>query len=150
MTRQYKNNEAIQFIRRRKSEIFDEGVPSGNVIASNIAFGAAVLGAGHIELKNEGNWWFLASEFNWLQPNQHYKEIDSLFTRLVPFPEQSPSSYRSEIYITAFCDTAYVFEKKSSELRYSVNIEEIDTSKLPHHGIIPSWCTTVLAFHIEE
>ena len=74
----------IKFIRRRKNEIFDGGLPNGQVIASNIAFGAAVLGASHIELKNQNNWWFVASQFNWLKSNEHNHDINSLFNRLIP------------------------------------------------------------------
>ena len=50
-------DDSIQFIRRRSTEIFDGGRTSGSVIASNIAFGAAVFGAGHVELNDDTNWW---------------------------------------------------------------------------------------------
>ena len=144
------NYAPIEFIRRRKKEIFDGGVPNGQVIASNIAFGAAVLGATHIELKNQDNWWFVASQFNWLKSNEHNSDINSLFSSLIPFPEQSPSSYRSEIYITAFSESAYVVTEHYSLPVFQRNILDTDLIKLPHIGVVPSWCPTVLAFRINN
>ena len=38
-------NEAIKFVRRRSRELFAGEASKGRVIASNIAFAAAVLGA---------------------------------------------------------------------------------------------------------
>ena len=145
-----KKHAPIEFIRRRKNEIFDGGIPNGQVIASNIAFGAAVLGASHIELKNQNNWWFVASQFNWLKSNEPDHNINSLFNRLIPFPEQSPSSYRSEIYVTAFSESAYVVTEHHSHPVFRKNILDTDLVDLPHIGVVPSWCSTVLAFLINS
>ena len=51
------NNEAIQFVRRRSPELFAGGASPGRVIASNIAFAAAVLGAEHVDINEDTDWW---------------------------------------------------------------------------------------------
>ena len=83
--------DALEFLRRRIAGMFPGRRIDGKLIAENIAFGAAVLGAGHVELVDRGGWWFVASEFNWLVGSKaHTSEIE-LFEAMLPFPEQSPT-----------------------------------------------------------
>lgn len=114
------------------------------LIAENIAFGAAVLGAGHVELVDRGGWWFVASEFNWLAVSRaHDKEVE-LFETILPFPEQSPTGHRAEIYVTAFADTAYF---RIGDAVTWVRGEAAD-GDLPDRAVVPSWCSNVLAFRL--
>ena len=88
----------------------------GKVIAENIAFGAAALGAGHVELVDRDGWWFVASEFNWLRESKaHDKEIE-LFETMLPFPEQSPTGHRAEIYVTEMTSGAESLESYFLEI----------------------------------
>ena len=75
----------LEFMRRRGRSLFPGGEITPNTLASNIAFGTAVLGANHIELTNDGAWWFVASDFDWLSsPDERYADARSLFQTVVP------------------------------------------------------------------
>ena len=116
----------------------------GKLIAENIAFGAAALGAGHVELVDSGGWWFVASDFNWLRASRaHHREIE-LFEAMLPFPEQSPTGHRPEIYVTAFAETAYF---RIGDMVTWLQGQVIDDD-LPDRWVVPPWCTTVLAFRL--
>ena len=137
--------DSMEFVRRRATRMFADGEITPNALAANIAFGAAVLGAGHVELTNEGDWWFVASEFDWLRaPSAHYADRSELFVRFVAFPEQSPGSHRSEIYVSAFARRVYVVQ--DGDVWW---VKGPRTSELPHEGSVPSWCVNVLAFNFD-
>ena len=145
---------------------------AAKTIAENIAFGAAVLGSGHIELVDHEGWWFVASEFNWLAASKaHEREIE-LFERILPFPEQSPTGHRAEIYVTAFATTAYFrIGNAVTWLRGEPTTDQPTTPSNPKHdtsptptsaprpgadpplpdaNITPPWCNTVVAFRCLE
>lgn len=133
----------LDFVRRRAAGVFPDGLVTANALASNIAFGAAVVGAGHVELSHDGDWWFVASDFDWLRaPSEHYSDRSELFGQLVPFPEQGPGSHRSEVYVTAFAKRAYVVQ--DDEVWWIVGEPSAD---LPHRDAVPPWCVNVLAFN---
>ena len=135
---------AVDFLRRRIAGMFPGRRIDAKLIAENIAFGAAVLGAGHVELVDRGGWWFVASEFNWLAVSRaHDKEVE-LFETILPFPEQSPTGHRAEIYVTAFADTAYF---RIGDAVTWVRGEAAD-GDLPDRAVVPSWCSNVLAFRL--
>ena len=116
----------------------------GKLIAENIAFGAAVLGAGHVELVDRDGWWFVASEYNWLRGSKAHDEEIELFEAMLPFPEQSPTGHRAEIYVTAFADAAYFrIGEAVTWLR-----GEATGGDLPDRAVVPSWCSNVLAFRL--
>ena len=136
--------DAREFLRRRIAGMFPGRRIDGKLIAENIAFGAAVLGAGHVELVDRDGWWFVASEFNWLAGSKaHTREIE-LFETMLPFPEQSPAGHRAEIYVTAFAEAAYFrIGDAVTWLR-----GETAAGGLPDVGVVPPWCTNVLAFRL--
>ncbi|MXY58589.1 MAG: hypothetical protein F4029_01785 [Gammaproteobacteria bacterium] len=137
---------AVDFLRRRIAGMFPGRHIDAKLIAENIAFGAAVLGAGHVELVDRGGWWFVASEFNWLAAsNAHDKEVE-LFETILPFPEQSPTGHRAEIYVTAFAEAAYFRIGDAVTWLRGEATEEV----LPDRGVVPAWCTKVLAFRCRE
>ena len=137
------SEDAIAFLRRRLRTMLPEARFGAKMIAENIAFGAAVLGSGHIELIDRNGWWFVASEFNWLAASANAREIE-LFERILPFPEQSPTGHRAEIYVTAFAAQAYFrIGQAVTWLR-----GEAIAGALPDDGITPPWCNNVLAFRL--
>ena len=138
------NEEALPFLRRRIVDMLPARRVTAKLIAENIAFGAAVLGAGHIELVDDGPWWFIASEFNWLGASKAAESEVELFERLVPFPEQSPTGHRAEIYVTAFADHAYF---RIGDVVTWIRGEPI-AGGLPDEGVTPPWCSNVLAFRL--
>ncbi|MCY3810382.1 MAG: hypothetical protein OXH15_01120 [Gammaproteobacteria bacterium] len=138
------NEEALPFLRRRIVDMLPARRVTAKLIAENIAFGAAVLGAGHIELVDDGPWWFIASEFNWLGASKAAESEVELFERLVPFPEQSPTGHRAEIYVTAFADHAYF---RIGDVVTWIRGEPI-ADGLPDAGVTPPWCSNVLAFRM--
>lgn len=121
--------------------MFPDGVVSGSVLMSNIAFGAAALGAGHVEICNSGDWWFAASETNWLECDlSENASVEELFKTRVRFPKLGPSSYRPELYVGAFAEAIYL----DLDGRYiSIKGEIPDTR--PHEGVVPPWCIYVLS-----
>ena len=144
--------ETLAFLRRRLAEIYD-GEPTASVIASNIAFGAAVAGAGHIEMVEHDGWWILASEHNWLRGESsrddetksptsrpRHAATAELFERIVPFPQQGPTSHRAEIQVTAFAEQAYY------SIDGAVTWVIGEATGAVHEGVAPPWCSTVLAF----
>lgn len=138
-------NDPLIFIREQARDMFPSGNPSGSVLMSNIAFGAAALGAGHVEICNRGDWWFAASETNWLSKNlPDGVEIEDLFRSRVRFPSLGPNSYRPELYVGAFAEPVYVdLNGRFIELRGQV------PSPRPHVGVVPPWCVYVLGCRVE-
>ena len=140
------NNEAIQFVRRRSPELFAGGSSPGRVIASNVAFAAAVLGAEHVYINEYTDWWIVASECDWMCPRPPlFNNCMELFDRIVPFPEQGPTSHRPEIYVSAYSNRAYI----QREGYVTTLIGPTVTAPEPHHTRIPSWCANVLAFRTD-
>ena len=140
------SEDGLLFLRRRLQAMLGETRVNAKMIAENIAFGAAVLGAGHVELVDHDGWWFVASEFNWLAPTSkrsaHASELE-LFERIVRFPEQSATGHRAEIYVAAFARNAYY------RIGQTVTwIRGDPRSPLPDAGVTPSWCDTVLGFSL--
>lgn len=138
------NEEALPFLRRRIVDMLPARRVTAKLIAENIAFGAAVLGSGHIELVDDGPWWFIASEFNWLGASKAAESEVELFERLLPFPEQSATGHRAEIYVTAFADHAYF---RIGDAVTWIRGEPI-AGGLPDEGVTPPWCSNVLAFRL--
>ena len=140
------NNEAIQFVRRRSPELFAGGSSPGRVIASNVAFAAAVLGAEHVDINEDTDWWIVASECDWMCPRPPllYNCME-LFDRIVPFPAQGPTSHRPEIYVSAYSNRAYIQREGSVTTLIGPPV----TAAEPHHTRIPSWCANVLAFRTD-
>ena len=140
------SEDALPFLRRRLQSMLGEAPVNAKMIAENIAFGAAVLGSGHVELVDRGGWWFVASEFNWLAPaserSAHANERE-LFERIVRFPEQSATAHRAEIYVAAFASSAYYrIAQTATWIRGEAR------SPLPDAGVTPPWCDTVLGFSL--
>ncbi|MYA18544.1 MAG: hypothetical protein F4Z28_18155 [Gammaproteobacteria bacterium] len=136
--------DALEFLRRRVAGMFPGRRIDGKLIAENIAFGAAVLGAGHVELVDRDGWWFVASDFNWLGASRAHESEVELFEAMLPFPEQSPTGHRPEIYVTAFAETAYL---RIGDVVSWLQGDAAD-GDLPDRGVVPPWCTTVLAFRL--
>ena len=135
----------LEFLANRRDELFPDGVVSGSVLVSNVAFGAAALGVGHVEIKDHLDWWFVASESNWLMqglPAEH--SVLRLFEEVIPFPELSPTSYRPEIDVTVFAQQAYL--DLDGEVTYLFG--ECPLANLPHRGVVPGWCRYVLGFKL--
>lgn len=136
----------VEFLRRRVAAMFPGRRIDGKLIAENIAFGAAVLGAGHVELVDRDGWWFVASEFNWLGRSKSHHDTIELFETILPFPEQSPTGHRPEIYITAFAESAYF---RIGEAVTWLRGERVPR-ELPDSGVVPSWCDNVLGFRMPD
>ena len=138
------SDDAIAFLRRRLLAMLPEARFTAKMIAENIAFGAAVLGSGHIELVDRDDWWFVASEFNWLAASAANEREVELFEHILPFPEQAPVGHRAEIYVTAFAAHAYF------RIGHAVTwlCGETLPGALPDEGVTPPWCHTVLAFRL--
>ena len=156
------SEDAIRFLRRRLAAMLGTNRVDAKTIAENIAFGAAALGAGHIELVDDDGWWFVASEFNWLAASKaHEREIE-LFEKILPFPEQSPTGHRAEIYVTAFAVSAYFrIGTAVTWLRGEPPLAPLahdgppahslrQERSLPDRGVTPPWCDTVLAFTLRS
>ncbi len=138
------SDDALRFLRRRIADMLGTATVTGKLIAENIAFGAAVLGAGHIELVDRDGWWFVASEFNWLNASKAHAETIELFEGMLPFPEQSPTGHRAEIYVAAFAEQAYFrIGEAVTWLR-----GEPTGEPLPDAGVTPPWCDHVVAFRL--
>ena len=144
------SEEAIAFLRRRLPAMLPAAQLSGKTIAENIAFGAAVLGAGHVELVARDRWWFVASNFNWLAASSAVAaraggapEL-AVFEKVQPFPEQAPTGHRAEIYVTAFAADAYY--RVGAAVTWLRG--ERPPGALPDAGVTPAWCETVLAFRL--
>lgn len=144
------SDEAIAFLRRRLPAMLPQPRVEAKMIAENIAFGAAVLGAGHVELVAWGEWWFVASDFNWLRASTAVGEGSvlpelALFERIQPFPEQSPTAHRAEIYVTAFASAAYC---RVDDAVTWIRGQPPAPGPLPDAGVTPPWCRHVLGFRL--
>lgn len=139
---------ALPFLRRRIVDMLDAPRMTPKLIAENVAFGAAVLGSGHIELVDDGPWWFVASEFNWLRASKAHDAEVELFEGLLPFPEQSPTGHRAEIYVTAFAEQAYFRIGDFVTWIRGAPASETPLGELPDAGVTPPWCDNVVAFRL--
>ena len=139
-------NDPLLFIREQSKSMFPDGKVSGSVLMSNIAFGAAALGAGHVEICNAENWWFAASETNWLARDLPMDTtVEELFSSRIKFPSLGPNSYRPELYVGAYGRTVYLsLASKTKAVKGKL------PSKLPHLDVVPPWCIYVLGCLIEE
>lgn len=138
------SDDARRFLSRRIADMLGTSTVTGKLIAENIAFGAAALGAGHIELVDRDGWWFVASEFNWLTASKAHAEAIELFEGMLPFPEQSPTGHRAEIYVTAFAEQAYFRLGQAVVWLQGEPVRD----PLPDAGVTPPWCDHVLAFRL--
>lgn len=139
-------NDPLLFIREQSKSMFPDGKVSGSVLMSNIAFGAAALGAGHVEICNHENWWFAASETNWLERGLPMDtNVDALFSTRIEFPKLGPNSFRPELYIGAFSQSVYL-DLAGQTILIKGNLP----TQLPHDGIVPPWCVFVLGCLIES
>ncbi len=137
-------NDPLVFIREQSRSMFPDGVASGSVLMSNIAFGAAALGAGHVEICDNGDWWFAASETNWLLrdlPDE--MEVVDLFKTRVKFPKLGPNSYRPELYVGAFAEDIYL----DLDGQYFA-IKGMNPTPYPHIDVVPPWCAFVLGCRV--
>ena len=62
----------------------------------------------------------------------------------MPFPEQSATGHRAEIYVTAFASHAYF---RIGEAVTWIRGGPI-AGGLPDEGVTPPWCSNVLAFRL--
>ena len=139
------DNVDRSFIRRRVEQLFKGQNIDGQVLVTNIAFAAAAIGSGHVELVNHKDWWFVASEFDWMEPKPPLFELSrQLFEGFVPCPELGPTSVRPEIYIAPYCTRAYIDRNGYFE---HVLGGEIPHPR-PHIGVTPPWCVFVLGFEV--
>ena len=127
--------------------LFKDQKVDGQVLVSNIAFAAAAIGSGHVELVDQDDWWFVASEFDWMKPKPSlFQSPSELFERFIPCPELGPSSVRPEIYIAPYCERAYIDRDGAFQC---VLGRHIPTPR-PHVGVTPPWCTFVLGFEVTQ
>ena len=141
------DNDPLIFIRQSAKEIFPNGRVNGSVLMSNIAFGAAALGSGHVEICQSGSWWFAASETNWLERElPENLSVQELFTTAVRFPKLSPSSFRPEIYVGVFAKSIYL-DLNGEILAVK---SELPAPQLPHIGVVPPWCEYVLGCQVDS
>ena len=75
-----------------------------------------------------------------------FNDCLELFDRIVPLPEQGPTSHRPEIYAAAYAEHAYV----QREGVVTTLVGPPVTPPEPHQSIIPPWCTNVLAFRTDR
>ena len=133
-------NDPLVFIREQSRSMFPDGIVSGTVLMANIAFGAAALGAGHVEICNSDDWWFAASATNWLERKlPESVQVKDVFRSRVKFPELGPNSYRPELYVGAYADDVYL----DLDGRW-IGIKGSLSHVRPHIDVVPPWCVYVL------
>ena len=140
--------DSARFLRRRVRDMLAPARPTGKLIAENIAFGAAVLGAGHVELVEKNGWWFVASDFNWLAASSAHQREGELFERMLPFPEQSSTGHRGEIYVVLFAADAYYRVGEHAVWIRGDRAAALANAPLPDAGVTPPWCATVIGFQM--
>ncbi|MYD43874.1 MAG: hypothetical protein F4W90_08285 [Gammaproteobacteria bacterium] len=134
-------NDPLLFIREQARAMFPSGKASGSVLMSNIAFGAAALGAGHVEICNKDNWWFAASETNWLTKGlPDDTQPKELFHSPLKFSTLGPNSYRPELYVGLFAEDIYL-DLAGQCIKIQGNVPHPQ----PHIDTVPPWCVYVLA-----
>ena len=134
------NPEALRFVRQRGPELFQDGEVSGSVLVSNIAFGAAALGCGHMEICDHEDWWFASSESNWWESTSNrFASVEDLFSKAIEFPELGPNSIRPEIFVAAFAKRVYVDLNGT----FTCVLGDPPDPQLPHEGVVPLVCLYV-------
>ena len=137
---------SARFLRRRIADTLAPARVTPKLIAENIAFGAAVLGAGHVELVEQGGWWFVASSFNWLAASKAHQRERDLFEKMLPFPEQSATGHRAEIYVALFTSEAYCRVGEKTVWIRGERAARWSDGALPHTRVTPPWCVNVIGF----
>ena len=100
--------DALPFVKSHKEMFLRGGCPvPGLEMAQQVSWDALVYGNGSCEIFRALEWWFIASESDWLKGADGKDEVE-LFSRLIAAPEFGDNCNRSEIVINAFATDVWI------------------------------------------
>lgn len=98
-----KTLSGLEIVRKRPELYLGSNGPTPESICSKILEGALILGSKFAVARCIDDWWFVASEIDWMSPKYCGKsEISELFTSLASFPEAGVNAIRAEVFTSAF------------------------------------------------
>jgi hypothetical protein len=123
MAQGYKRSpNASDFIRNHSGNFlnYDSERCKHAEIASRLVFDAILLGVSEIKVHALDGWHLILSTEAWFLRALGSFSVDSLFERIIPFPQAGANACRSEILVGAFADQIIVakegnilYEKKA-------------------------------------
>jgi len=103
-----KKIDPIEHIRKRRDlYLGKEGLVCPEVLATNIATDALMLGVEEIVVSRHGAWWVVRSRDDWFELNKGFEEED-VFNKIVPVYGAPLETFRREILLMAFADNIFV------------------------------------------
>ena len=101
-----KQIEPLTFVQNNPSHFFLEGKPDPIELASNLASEVMILGACKLFVVRHLNWWLIGSDLDWICNSG--LDVERYFSKLVPFPEAGPNSFRSGIFARVFAQSVSI------------------------------------------
>ncbi len=91
-----------QFIRRAPERFFRHVPPKAYELVQGLAADALLLTGGLVRMRRgSGGWWIVQCDEDWLCVGNKGDPLE-VFQRMLPLPEASPNSLRSEVLVAAF------------------------------------------------
>jgi hypothetical protein len=91
------------------------GVDLSSYLAERLVSDAMTLGATHVDVCRNDDWWTVASDKDWLA-GQGESDVAALFAGVVPFPKAGVNSMRAEVLLTAFARDILTSDEQSAQL----------------------------------
>ena len=133
----------LEHIRAHPELYFSTGHPDPSELATRLAADALSLNASRTIAIHQGPIWAVAADVDWLASAP--VPIQSLFERIVPFPQSGVNSMRSEVLIAAF---AQYVETWCGEEHHLLKGAQRDTLKIS--SLLPGEWKRVIIFSLES
>jgi hypothetical protein len=95
-------DDAIALIRRHPEMYLASETP-GPHLAGRLVHDLALLGALPASVRQDGAWWLVSAEEDWLRAASGDISTDPFF-RIIPCPRWGRYAFRTEVLLTAFAD----------------------------------------------
>jgi hypothetical protein len=93
--------DPINHIRSNRAMYIPGAGDPSSYLAQRLLSDAMLLGASHVNVHRDGDWYTVAADKDWLA-NSGAQDVRELFSRVVPFPQAGVNSMRAEVLLSAF------------------------------------------------
>ena len=99
---------ALEWAPKKPSLFFKSGVPNADEVASQLIWGAKVLGSSDTKLHKLNEWFVVASATDWVSAAINGPAEHELFVYMRAFPEAGQNQVRPEFIAAAFSKAVVV------------------------------------------
>jgi len=106
-----------KFVTDRPEMIFGADGPTPRSIAMNLAETAFILGASSTSVSLRKEWWVVSANLDWLAAHSRVPTtIETVFWKLLAFPEAGDNCFRWEILTRIYADSVVTFSNAESDV----------------------------------